>query len=85
MSLKHEPASEPLHIPVKQLFLDCELYRKGRVCSVGRPTGVPHLQENAPPKYPIVSLCLASKGGGRFLMGKVTLYFGIVTAAVQTG
>ena len=31
------------------------------------PTGVPHLQENAPPQDPTVGLCLGSQGGPRGL------------------
>ena len=45
-----------------------------------RVTGVPHVQENAPPQDPTVGLCLGSlggsQGGGRFLMGEVPLYRG---------
>ena len=42
-----------------------------------RDTGVPHLQENAPPWDPTVGLCLGSKGGPRgvgVFMGEVPLY-----------
>ena len=38
------------------------------------PTGVPHLQENAPPLDPTVGVYLGSYGGGRFLMGEERLY-----------
>jgi len=36
MSLKYEPASEPLHIYAKKLFLNRELYRSVQ------PTSFPH-------------------------------------------
>ena len=37
-------------------------------------TGVPYIQEHAPPYDPTVGLCLGSEGGGRFLMGEVPMY-----------
>ena len=45
------------------------------VGAYSRPTGVPHIQENAPPWDPTVGLCLlgGARGGGRFIMGELPL------------
>jgi len=37
MGLKYEPTSEPLHISVKSLFLDCYVY----LDQDGNPVGIP--------------------------------------------
>jgi len=49
-----------------------------QLCKAESGTGVPHLQENAPPlglyRTPMPRVLGVSLGGGRFLMGEVPLY-----------
>ena len=82
MSLKYEPDSEPLHIYVKWLFLDCELlcYRRGAVCPMVKPcqdhVGTSLIRNSPPPQDHHRALEIAilqGPGSALVFMGEVPL------------